>query len=54
MRYRPGSMREGNSGVKFASLKDRNDMRGTPGKRINDDFDIKILQQKKYEAEVKR
>lgn len=55
MRGRPGSLKEGSLGLRFASRKDRGDMRGTAAnKRQNDDFDIKILQQKKYEAELKR
>ena len=51
MRGRPGSLK---TKTQYQSLKDNNEVSSLSAKGRTDDFDIKVLQQKKHEAEIKR
>ena len=51
VRGRPGSVK---SKSQYQTLKENGDVGAMSANRKTDDFDIKILQQKKHEAEVKR
>lgn len=50
MRGRSGSIKK----TPFALVKENGDIGSTLRNHKTDDFDIKVLQQKKHEAEVKR
>ena len=51
MRGRPGSLK---AKTQYQTLKENGEVGSMSANRRTDDFDIKILQQKKHEAEVKR
>lgn len=50
MRGRPGSLKKS----QYTTLKENGEVAGMTSARRTDDFDIKVLQQKKAEAEIKR
>ena len=50
MRGRPGSLKKS----QYSTLKENGEVGGMTSARRNEDFDIKVLQQKKAEAEIKR
>ena len=51
MRGRPGSLKNKNQ---YQCLKENGDVGTMTANRKTDEFDIKVLQQKKHEAEIKR
>ncbi len=50
MRGRPGSLKK----TQYSTLKENGEVGGMTSARRNEDFDFKVLQQKKAEAEIKR